>query len=217
MIRPYYSGRRGSYLKRHKKVRILPRVGVADGRIVRAIRCNNPKPDNVVCTQSMSISQEGITATQEPSRDSDLRVPANYTQLTIFLSATEKIVDVLPGDTCPNVQSLCVLIIYELVKLFQRNEDPDWRINLRNWDMTPTLDLWVPSEGYLRYDEQGGLHTANACFPNLRRDTWIRQKLLGPWLRESKIAYEHNQVNFRTWFQDVRCDFFYTVLEMVFY
>ena len=107
------------------------RVDVAEARFV-VIRRNDLKPDNVVYTQSMPISQEGITATQEPSRDSDLRVPTNYTQLTIFLSATEEIVDVTPGDTRPNFESLCVLIIYDLVKLFHRNEDPDGRINLRN-------------------------------------------------------------------------------------
>ena len=128
----------GSYLKRLKKVRILSRVDVADGRIAwqnlelgRSTRRKDLKPDNVVHAQSMLISQEGITATQEPSRDSDQRVSTNYTQLTI-LRSIEKFVDVAPGETRPNVESLRVFIICDLVKLFRRNEDPDRRINLQN-------------------------------------------------------------------------------------
>ncbi len=129
----------GSYLKCLKKVRILSRVDVADGRIARQnlklVRDNwrnlNLKPDDVVHTQSMPISQEGITATQEPSRDSDQRVSTNYTQLTI-LRSIKKSVDVASGETRPNIESLCVLIICNLVELFHRNEDPDGRINLRN-------------------------------------------------------------------------------------
>ena len=93
----------GSYLKRFKKVKILFRVDVADGRIARqnlelsrGTRRKDLKPDNVVHTQSIPISQEGI-ATQELSRDSDQRVSTNYTQLTI-LRGIEKVV-VRPATT----------------------------------------------------------------------------------------------------------------------
>ena len=119
-----------SYLKRLKKVRILCRVGVEDGRTIRAMRRNDPKPDNVVHTQSMLISQEGITATQEKSRDSDRRIRTNYTQIRMIL--LEKIVDIIPGESRPNVESICVLIICDFRKFVQGNEVPVGRINLRN-------------------------------------------------------------------------------------
>ena len=119
-----------SYLKRLKKVRILSRVGVKDGRTIRAMWRNDPKPNNVVHTQSMLIGQKGITATQEKSRDSDRRIRTNYTQIGMMFF--EKIVDIFPGESRPNVESLCVLIICDFRKFVQGNEVPVRRINLRN-------------------------------------------------------------------------------------
>ena len=130
---------RESYLKGLKKVKILSTVDVADSCIARqslemgrSTRRNHLKPDNVVDTQSILISQDRITTTQEPTRDSDRRTSTNYNQLTILRRSIEKCVDIVPGGTRPNVESLCVLIISNLFKLFHRNEDPDGRINLRN-------------------------------------------------------------------------------------
>ena len=68
-----------------ERSRFLSSIDVVDGRIARqnlevdrGTRCKDLKSHNVVHTQSMPvlISQEGIAATQEPSRDSDQIVSA---------------------------------------------------------------------------------------------------------------------------------------------
>ena len=126
------------YLKCLKKVRILFMIDVADSSSTRQ---KDLELDNVVYTQSILIGQEGITTTQQPSRDSNQRISANYAQLVARSNRCKVVVDLAPDDTRPNVESLLVLIIRNLVKFCQRNEEPDGRTDLRDRDMTPTFDL----------------------------------------------------------------------------
>ena len=128
----------GPYLKCLKKVRILFMIDVADGSSTWQ---KDLELDNVVYTQSILIGQEGITTTQQPSRDSNQRISANYAQLVARSNRCKVVVDLAPDDTRPNVESLLVLIVRNLVKICQRNEEPDGRTDLRNRDMTPTFDL----------------------------------------------------------------------------
>ena len=99
------------HLKRLKEVRILYTTDVADSSSTRQ---KDLELDNVVHTQTILICQEGITTTQQSSRNSNPRISANCAQLTVRSKRCEIAVDLAPGDTRPNVESLLVVLSYAI-------------------------------------------------------------------------------------------------------
>ena len=100
------------------------------------------EPDDIVNTQSKQIGQDGVTAAQEPSRDSNHWVATNDPRRMVR-KPFEIFIDVPPGDTRSNIKSLLYLVILYVVESLHSNEEPIARwIDLWNGDMAAALELW---------------------------------------------------------------------------